>query len=122
MGEKAFYGAKSLKTLVLPSKIEIVPSECFTFCKGLVAIKMPASVKKFYSSALYYCNDLKEIIFEGKTPPELIHKPYNGIEDLKWEKDGKPYLHVYVPKGCIDSYISVWKLDAEKYKKYFVEF
>lgn len=122
IGEKAFYGDTSLKTFVFPSKVETVPSQCLALCKGLVAVKMPASVTKFYSSALYYCKDLKEIIFEGKTPPELLHKPYNGIEDLTWDKDGKPFLHFYVPKGCIDAYLSAWKLDSEKYKKYFEEY
>ncbi len=123
LSEKVFFGCKKLKYVVLPSNITDIPNEFFFNCRELETIRIPASVKRFTTSALCYCKKLNKIIFEGKNPPEISYKPYNGLEDLTWDdkETNKPVLKFYVPKGSLDSYIKAFGFQDDA-KPYFVEY
>lgn len=70
IGDSAFYGCKSLKTIELPEGLEKLGPMCFHSCEGLEEITIPSTVKEV-GGALYPTfedSGLKKITFaEGTT-------------------------------------------------------
>lgn len=51
----------TVKRIVLPEQLEIIPERMFDRCEELYSIKMPKNLKEIGNLAFYKCNKLKSI-------------------------------------------------------------
>lgn len=72
IGNRAFYNISTLKSVVLSSKLEAIPSECFAY-SGLTSIVIPNGVKSLGNSAFYCCYSLESI-----TIPDSVKNIYSS--------------------------------------------
>ena len=89
-----FEGCTSLTHIDLPDKLEHIMLGAFGE-SGLTEITIPASVTKLFGWVFYACPDLKTVIFEGTTAPEL---PGNDMNSIFAGMASPPT--VYVPDGA----------------------
>ena len=68
IGDHAFYGCKSLKSVTIPAGITSIGSSAFHNCDSLASIVIPEGVTKIGSEAFYNCDTLSSVtIPEGVT-------------------------------------------------------
>ena len=89
-----FKGCTSLTHIDLPDKLEHIMIFAF-WGSGLTEVTIPASVTKLFGEVFYACPDLKTVIFEGMTAPEL---PDNDRDSIFAGMASPPT--VYVPDGA----------------------
>ena len=77
IGETAFFGCKSLKSIKLPSKIKIINDSTFGLCNSLSSVTMGDYIEKIDTSAFYNCKKLKTV----KMPNKLRVIGYKSFEN-----------------------------------------
>lgn len=80
IGETAFYNCSALKEILLPSGLETIGREAFSFCP-IETITLPASVKSINERAFYRCSKLKEIQVEAG------NVKYSAVDGVLFEFD-----------------------------------
>lgn len=65
IGYGAFYGAKFLESIELPSHVTKVDSYAFSYCTGLKIITISANIKEVGDHAFYACIGLDAVYYEG---------------------------------------------------------
>lgn len=129
IGERAFSGCSSLKTIQLSNSLELIGDSAFGGC-GLDSISLPDSVISigtgaFRSSSLtnvvlglnvtsvgesafFGCYSLENVYCKATTPPSLgtdVFKTYNGTKPNCILYSLKA---IYVPSESVDAYKSGW--------------
>lgn len=61
IGNKAFYGCKSLKTVTMGASVQTIGTQAFQNCTKLTKITVPAKVKTIGKQAFYGCKSLKTV-------------------------------------------------------------
>ena len=70
IGDSAFQNCTALTSLSFCKTDNVsIGGSAFSGCTGLTALTIPASVTSIGAEAFDSCNNVGEIIFEGKTPP-----------------------------------------------------
>lgn len=61
--DEFFYNKITLKSVILPEGITILPAKCFSWCSNLEIVELPNSINSFGSlgNQFHYCFRLKEI-------------------------------------------------------------
>ena len=65
IGDYAFKGCSSLKSIEIPSSVTYIGDEAFYGCDSLASIEIPSSVTSIGSSAFSSCSSLKSIEIPG---------------------------------------------------------
>lgn len=78
----AFARVGTLKKIVLPSNLKIIPTRCFYSCNNLKEIEIPDSVQIIGKEAFYDCPDDLKITANYRTV-QKIKAPKSDIEFLK---------------------------------------
>ena len=65
IGEKAFNGCTTVKTVVLPESIETIGDLAFANCSSLTSVNIPATVKSVGDDAFVNCDALTYTVEEG---------------------------------------------------------
>lgn len=65
IGIGAFYGAKNLTTVNLPSTVTFIRKNAFNRCSSLRRINLPSGLKTIGIRAFYNCTKLRAIVVEG---------------------------------------------------------
>ena len=55
-----------MKELVLPSSLEVIGKDAFSYCTSLTEIVIPASIKQIDTYAFYNCTNLLKIDVQAK--------------------------------------------------------
>ena len=80
IGETAFYNCSALKEILLPSGLETIGYDAFSFCP-IETITLPASVESINERAFYRCSKLKEFqVAEGNVK-------YSAVDGVLFEFD-----------------------------------
>lgn len=110
----AFEGASKLKTVKLPSRLTEIRAFVFKNT-ALQSLTIPASVKKIGHNALG-SPQLKELIMEAQTPPELY---YNCLDDCYYIGRKPVFAWITVPNGSGELYkeAAAWSKYAEYIKE-----
>lgn len=122
IGNSAF-SAASIEEIVIASTVKNIASNAFSNCLKLEKITIPSTVtyvgQIFYYSYSEDYSNIKEIVFEGKNPPDFdefgiisgIVAPYNygGIGTIS--------AKIKVPKGSEEKYLNAI-LDKNQIVKY----
>ena len=61
IGEYAFGGCSSLKSVTIPNSVTSIGNAAFYICSGLTSVTIPNSVKSIEDYAFYYCSGLTSI-------------------------------------------------------------
>ena len=64
IGNRAFYGCESLKSVCLSNNLQSIPNECFVHT-ALVSIVIPEGVKTISGSAFMYCYSLESVLLSN---------------------------------------------------------
>ncbi|MBQ8882135.1 MAG: leucine-rich repeat domain-containing protein [Clostridia bacterium] len=82
LGDKIFSGCFSLKSVVLPEGITIIPTRTFEKCVALTQVNVPNSVKMISNYAFYNCKNLESIVIpEGVT--EIRERAFSDCSKLE---------------------------------------
>ncbi len=84
IGAKAFYGAKTLTGVVLPSTVKSIGDFAFEGCKSLEKVVFPGNAVKMGEGTFFKCSALKSLSF-GSEWKTLDLKPYrwsNSLEEI----------------------------------------
>ena len=65
IGDKAFYGCKSLKQVIIPRDVTSIGSNAFSHCSELVSVEIPAGVTSFGEGVFYNSTHLKTAYYQG---------------------------------------------------------
>ena len=88
---KAFYGCKSLKEVILPKEVYSIYDSCFEYCESLKKVVLPPKMYSIGKNAFACCKSLQEIEIPEKIS-EL--KPYTfyfctSLKNVKLNNDLK---------------------------------
>lgn len=86
---RAFFGCKSLETVVLPKQIHILHGKCFKNCGKLKEISIPQSVESIHQECFAGCTSLKKVDM-----PENLKETQAGVF-----KNCKSLKSIVLPKG-----------------------
>ena len=103
IGNSAFANCTNLKSVKLPNTITQIGNAAFVNCSALTSFTIPASVTEIVRDALSGCTGLEYVICEGETPPAI------GIDAFY---DCNAYI--LVPGPSLSSYKSTWKTYVDK--------
>ena len=67
IGERAFQGCTSIKTVIVPESVEYIKGGAFSNCTNLSIIEIPTNVKKVERSAFSGCTKLTDVIIYGNS-------------------------------------------------------
>jgi hypothetical protein len=110
IGPSAFYGCASLTSVAIGNGVTQVGSSAFYGCTNLTSVTIGNSVKYIDYTAFYDCRSMTSVDCLNPVPPTLenyvfyVYDVYNG-------RDALSSACLYVPRGSIDAYASVygWK-------------
>lgn len=118
--KNAFFNAQSLEYLELPPKVNLIPETCCWNCINLKSVVFNGEIKSLGPWAFDACKELTSLKFMQKKAPTYGTWPFMDGKD--WvDRDGKPRVFVYVPKGCTAEYIKTWEFNQES-SVHFKEF
>ena len=95
INDEEFRWCSSLSSIALPNSIISIGNYAFENCSSLVSIKIPSSVTSIGDGAFNNCGSLIHVTVQGKTPPSLGWRVFEGVDH------GIP---VYVPCGSLSAY------------------
>ena len=99
IGETAF-SSRSMKSIDIPNTVEVIGEEAFSYCKSLISMIIPNSIKRFDYYVVYGCSKLESIISYIQEPHDIDWKVFWS----EWEVFTPATL--YVPKGTKSTYLS----------------
>ena len=76
----AFNNCKSLETVILPNKLQMLESEAFAYCSNIKTFTFPATVTRLGWAALRACNGLTSVRFLGMKAPQLSDYVFGEIQ------------------------------------------
>lgn len=94
IGVNAFNDCSSLTNIALPSSLIYIDDSAFMW-SGLESISIPQSVTKIGTRAFNSCKNLKKVIFNNETPPELGDYVFGSCNSE---------LTIYVPESYVEEY------------------
>lgn len=110
----AFYNCKSIKSVTVSGKIDIIGTRAFANCKNLTSVTILDGVEKIYMHAFYNCINLSDVeiadsvtaiiksAFENSHSLTKIHLP-SGIDKIESKTFANSALKViYIPKGVTE--------------------
>ena len=98
IGETAFFGCSSLRTLKVPKTVESIGKMAVSFCRKLEKVYLGPGLN-YIGKSCFSFSPIKEIWMNCVTPPEVEYT-FLGAFDTNSEKDGV----LYVPKGSKEAY------------------
>ena len=103
----AFASCQELKSVTIPSTVTWIDGNAFYYCIALTSVTIPSSVTNIGSSAFNACSALTSVTVEATTPPTL-----GGSVFLNTSSN----LVIYVPSESVGTYKSAsgWSTYASK--------
>ena len=101
IGQEAFAGLKTLRTIHLPNGLKYIERSAFSDCKSLRSIFIPSTVK-YIQECVYGCEKLEEI---------TLHCPYSSVSNFSIY--GTAVSDIYVMKD-IDKFTQKFGSDKVK--------
>jgi hypothetical protein len=83
IGDGAFRGCTSLRSISIPSSVTAIGDEAFTYCSSLRSISIPSSVTAIGDYAFAYCSSLTSITVDA------LNRRYSAANGILFSKDGK---------------------------------
>lgn len=81
IGSHAFCRQRTLRTMILPSRLLIIEEGAFYFCTGLKTLIVPQSVRTIGDSAFSSCENLESVVLpEGLA--EIVTEAFSGCTGL----------------------------------------
>ena len=116
IGERAFYGCKSLKSVTIPEGMTEIGGFAFRGCTELLKVTVPESVKMIGRYAFADCKSLKNLTIPGRVK-EIGKSAFSYCSDLimpnfpiskleKWDKEKA--FH-----GFVKAYLENMEMDEE---------
>lgn len=90
IGDRAFFGCRSLKELHLPPTVKTIGQWGFGWCDSIASIELPASVERIGADAFDGCYGLQTIMVDGS------NSIFQSRQDAVFTTDGRT-LQVYRP-------------------------
>lgn len=81
IGNNAFFGCHSLKTIEIPTGVEYIGDKAFFRCEGMEKVVMADNVKKICREAFEECDTLKDILL-STTLEEIGNKAFKECHSL----------------------------------------
>ena len=81
IGDRAFYGCRSLSEIVIPSSVTSIGDSAFSSCDSLSEIVIPSSVTSIGNSAFSDCRSLSEIVIPSSVT-SIGDWAFNGCNSL----------------------------------------
>jgi hypothetical protein len=101
IGNSAFHGCETLKSIVIPDSVKEVGERAFRCCFGLTNVVIGKGVKKIGEEAFDCCENIETVTFKGKV---------KGI-DRKFFSSYKQVKALYTPAATMDYYKEIsWPL------------
>ncbi len=112
IGDHAFEGRHSLKSITIPNGVTSIGQQAFTFCNNLTSVTIPSSVTSIGYCAFYGC-PLKSIVIP-KSVTSIGEAAFSGYPDLTiyceaasqpagwnsyWNSDNLPVVWGYKPQA-----------------------
>lgn len=108
IGESAFTGCTSLKSIVISKGVKEIGTTAFYGCTSLKNITIPESVTKIASTAFSDCTSLECVTFLSRTKiREEVH-PWLGKKVFLTNPSLKT---INVPSDCVDYYKEVLPME-----------
>ena len=100
IGEWAFHGCESLESVEIPSSVTDIGDEAFRDCESLTSVEIPSSVTSIGDSAFSWCTSLKsiKIPFSITNIGERAFSWCNSLNHIEVAKDNPKY---YSENNCI---------------------
>lgn len=114
-GDYAFDGCQKLQSIAFPGEEVYLYRNVVTSCQNLqkVAFGNTAYNANLMTDSFYGCDNLQEIEFTGKNPPQLVLADghYDYIFNSNWwtEEVEAEHLHLTVPEEYREDYIEAWR-------------
>ena len=112
LGDQAFIGCKSLKSVDMPSTLSTIGTRTFMFCESLTEIKFPSGLSSIGPLAFWGCKNLSSV-----TVDESNASYSSDADGVLFNKD-KTTLIRYPPARTGDSYVipdSVTAIEADAF-------
>lgn len=132
IGEAAFRGCSTIKSIVLPDSIRFIEDSAFYGCSELEHIVVPKNVRNIYRAAFQQCNKLTEITILGC--PEIGANVFYGdinllriflyghktitIDETCFSEDLPNNCCIHVPAHLLQDYKELYLTHAN----YFISF
>ena len=81
IGDRAFYGCNSLSEIVIPSSVTSIGKGAFRGCNSLSEIVIPSSVTSIGDSAFSFCDSLSEIVIPSSVT-SIGDSAFSGCRSL----------------------------------------
>ena len=126
VGELAFQGNNTIKSIVLPESLTNIGSSSFAYCENLETVVFKGNLNQINNSAFRYCTSLEEITLPASVKViaesafshcTSLSKIYFGgtMEEWKNIRFGS-YWNVYMPEYTV--YCSDGEIFVDLYSKY----
>ncbi len=89
IGNEAFWGNKTMKTVSIPSTVTVIGTAAFNECSSLTRVVLPSKLTALGDAVFWYCTNLKQV-FIPKTVTSIGENVFTGCNSK---------LTVYVVKG-----------------------
>ncbi len=89
IGNEAFWGNKTMKTVSIPSTVKVIGTAAFNECSALTKVVLPSKLTTLGDAVFWYCTNLKQV-FVPKTVTKMGENLFTGCHST---------LTVYVVKG-----------------------
>lgn len=89
IGNEAFWGNKTMKTVSIPSTVKVIGTAAFNECSALTKVVLPSKLTTLGDAVFWYCTNLKQV-FVPKTVTKMGENLFTGCHSK---------LTVYVVKG-----------------------
>jgi hypothetical protein len=101
--DKMFIRCSAMQSIKLPKTIKGIGDYAFEWCTRLSTMTIPDSVKHL-GSYIWYLSGIKQLVFDGATPPtctENCKETFYGLTD-------KSDFIIYVPDSAVTAYKTAW--------------
>ena len=97
IGNYAFYQAKTLTSVTIPTTVKSIGISAFEECNGLTQITLPGSIVSIGVAAFRNCSNLKRVMTEIVSPNDIDDSVFEGIN---------PDAALQIPKGSKMKYLA----------------